>query len=151
MLLLSVATLIATLGSLTAKYFADHFLIHRIPIIGNFAGLQLVHNPGIAFGIAFPPIVQELLIGMALVIVAIMAAKTLRHSKNSTYPLPTTHYSLAFGLILGGGLANILDRIPDGFVTDFFQVGSFPVFNVADSCITVGVVLLLLMMVQKKE
>jgi signal peptidase II len=36
-----------------------------------------------------------------------------------------------------------MDRLRDGFVTDFFQVASFPVFNVADSCITVGVALLL--------
>jgi lipoprotein signal peptidase len=50
---------------------------------------------------------------------------------------------VGFGLIIGGALGNVADRLLDGHVTDFFQVGAFPIFNVADSCITVGVVILL--------
>jgi signal peptidase II len=45
---------------------------------------------------------------------------------------------------LAGALANIADRLPDGVVTDYFQVGTFPIFNVADSAITIGAALLLL-------
>jgi signal peptidase II len=56
-----------------------------------------------------------------------------------------------FGLILGGALANVVDRFPDGLVTDMIQVGAFPVFNVADSCITVGLGLLLLEIVLKEK
>ena len=56
----------------------------------------------------------------------------------------------AFGLIIGGALANIADRLPDGLVTDYIQVGTFPVFNLADSCITVGAVLLIFEMVRRK-
>ena len=51
---------------------------------------------------------------------------------------------IAFGLIIGGAVGNIIDRIPDGLVTDYFQVGTFPIFNVADSAITIGAALLLL-------
>jgi signal peptidase II len=51
---------------------------------------------------------------------------------------------LAMGLMLGGAIGNLIDRVTIGTVTDFISVGSFAVFNVADSCITVGVGLLLL-------
>lgn len=53
---------------------------------------------------------------------------------------------VAFALILGGAIGNILDRVRLGYVVDFFDLRWFPVFNVADSCITIGVALLLLRM-----
>jgi signal peptidase II len=55
---------------------------------------------------------------------------------------------VAFALILGGAIGNILDRIRLGYVVDFFDLRWFPVFNVADSCITIGVCLLLLRMLR---
>ncbi len=52
---------------------------------------------------------------------------------------------LAMGLQMGGALGNVVDRLLlDGRVTDFISVGTFPVFNVADSSITIGVLILLL-------
>jgi signal peptidase II len=52
---------------------------------------------------------------------------------------------IAFGFMLGGALGNVIDRVRfGGNVTDFISVGSFPVFNVADSCVTIGVGLMLL-------
>jgi signal peptidase II len=51
---------------------------------------------------------------------------------------------LAMGLQLGGALGNLVDRLQHGYVTDFVSVGSFPVFNVADSAISLGVIILLL-------
>lgn len=51
---------------------------------------------------------------------------------------------LAGGLLLGGALGNVLDRIPDGRVTDLLRVGASPVFNVADVSILIGFVALLL-------
>ncbi|MDH5507192.1 MAG: signal peptidase II [Anaerolineae bacterium] len=53
-------------------------------------------------------------------------------------------FRLALALQLGGALGNLIDRISFGYVTDFLSVGNFPVFNVADSSISVGVGLLLL-------
>lgn len=50
---------------------------------------------------------------------------------------------LAMGLQLGGAIGNLVDRLQHGYVTDFVSVGSFPVFNVADSSITLGVLILL--------
>ncbi|MGC8855913.1 MAG: signal peptidase II [Anaerolineae bacterium] len=51
---------------------------------------------------------------------------------------------LALGLQLGGAVGNLLDRLTVGQVTDFISVGTFPVFNIADSSITIGVLVLLL-------
>jgi signal peptidase II len=51
---------------------------------------------------------------------------------------------ISMGLMLGGAIGNLIDRFTQGYVTDFISVGSFPVFNVADSCVTVGVGLLVL-------
>lgn len=125
------ASLFASLG---AKFLADQFLTERIPIFRNFAGLVFTENPGVAFGITMPPLVQAFAIGIALVFVAILAIRSAK----------TRIQHLGFGLIIGGALGNIFDRARDGVVTDFFQIGTFPIFNVADSCITVGVILLLL-------
>ena len=140
MFLLGLITVTSFLLSVAAKIVVDHSLDHRIPLIGSFVGLEHIENPGIAFGITFLPWLQTLFITIALCIVFWMAFHTLRKSN----ALRLTPYALAFGLILGGGLANVIDRLGDGLVTDFLQVGNFPIFNVADSCITVGVGLLLL-------
>ena len=49
---------------------------------------------------------------------------------------------LAMVLYLGGGMGNLIDRINQGYVTDFISVGNFYVFNIADACITSGAVVL---------
>lgn len=127
---------VALLGSVLSKVAADRFLDERIPIVGSFAGLQLSFNPGIAFGITMPPVIQASAIATAVILLFFVALHTAKTSMSQ----------IGFGLILGGALGNILDRIRDGIVTDFFQVGTFPLFNVADSCITIGVITLLLEM-----
>ena len=128
--------------SIVAKILADALLHGRVTIIGSFAGLEPSVNPGIAFGITFPRGAQQLIIPIALAIIYIVARRTAR----------TPISQIGYGLIVGGALANVFDRLKDGLVTDFFQVGSFPIFNVADSCITIGVgVLLVEMLLQKRS
>lgn len=128
-------TLIASLlASLAAAMLADAFLGDRIAIIGSFAGLRYSLNPGIAFGLRLHPVLQPFLIAVALGLVAWLAFKRGQSRLGQA----------AYGLILGGALGNVIDRLPDGLVTDYFQVGDFPIFNVADSCITIGAAILLL-------
>ena len=123
----------AFIMSCLGKYVADTFLIHRIALLGSWVGLVRTTNPGIAFGILLPPPLQTFAVPVALLLVLFLAWRT------AHIPLQQA----AFGLIAGGAAANILDRVGDRVVTDFIQVGSFPVFNIADSCITIGVFLLL--------
>lgn len=127
------AALSALSLSLLAKWLADTFLHTRLALIGSFAGLEPTLNPGVAFGIRLPAGVQEAVILAALAFVCVLAFRA-KH---------TTASGIGYGLIVGGALGNVFDRMFDGFVTDFFQIGSFAVFNVADSCITVGVAFLL--------
>jgi signal peptidase II len=51
---------------------------------------------------------------------------------------------IALGMQLGGSLGNLIDRLTIGHVTDFISVGNFPVFNIADSSISVGVVVMII-------
>lgn len=131
-------TLYITIGitgilSLLAAIAADSLISDPISIVGSFVELRYSLNPGIAWGIRLPGGVQEMLILLALVAVGSMAIK----ARN------TLSY-IAFGGIIGGGLANIIDRLRDGYVTDFVSIGLFPIFNVADCFVSVGVALLLL-------
>jgi signal peptidase II len=94
------------------------------------------HNSGAAFG-SFQNGNSVFMVLAVLVILAILYY----------YPrVETRDWSLrlAMGLQLGGAAGNLIDRVQWGRVTDFISVGSFPVFNIADSAISVGVVVLLL-------
>lgn len=126
-------------GSVFAKWLADTYLTEHVSIMGQFVGLDPSFNAGIAFGVNLP--YQDLIIFLALVLVCVIAWKTAK----------TKLSQVGYGFIVGGALANIADRFSDKLVTDFFQVGTFPVFNVADSCITIGVVLLLLEMILERR
>ncbi len=127
----------ALLASVVTKVAADA-LLQATPYVftpwGLTVGLRYALNPGVAFGLRLPNAVQTPVILCALAAITIFAV----HSAQSRVS------QAGFGLIIGGALGNVADRLRDGFVTDFFQVGSFPIFNVADSCITIGVCLLLL-------
>jgi signal peptidase II len=96
-----------------------------------------VHNRGVAFGFLGG--------GGAIVLVVTLAALALllayfgRHAERPLLWLPT-------GLVLGGALGNLIDRVHQGYVTDFIHVPHWPAFNVADMCITGGVVALVLVL-----
>lgn len=132
-MILWLTAFVSSIASLLSALAADILLGDRIPLLGDFAGLFYIRNPGVAFGIDLPSIVEPIVIGIALVCVIVFAVRS-----------KTRISQFGFGLIIGGAFANIVDRLHDGFVTDFFQVSRFPIFNVADSCITIGVVLLLI-------
>lgn len=102
-----------------------------------FLKLVDVHNDGVAFGFLGG--------GGALVLVVVLAALTLllsffaRHPNRPLLWLPT-------GLVLGGAIGNLLDRLRQGYVTDFIHFPHWPSFNVADVCISGGVLALVLVL-----
>lgn len=111
--------------------------------------LRLVHteNPGAAFGVLAegnPLLRNAVLIGVSTLVLIFVASAL--WSRGSSFT--TTLTRLALALVLGGAVGNLYDRIVHGRVTDFVEVyhgsWSFPAFNVADSAITVGAVLLLI-------
>jgi signal peptidase II len=101
-------------------------------------GIQLVNtrNHGVAFG--FLPgshVGVTILIGLALIALIVYFAL---HSRERLIWLPT-------GMLIGGALGNIIDRVRDGAVTDFIKLPlGWPPFNLADSSITLGIVILFL-------
>lgn len=99
--------------------------------------INIVHveNTGAAFSMAQGATALFILIALAFVIGA-----TLYVWREPDLPVSLT---LSIGLVAGGGLGNMIDRILDGAVTDFISTVfiDFPVFNIADICVTVGVAL----------
>ena len=98
-------------------------------------GFDLVHvrNTGVAFGFMSNG-GALVLVGTALALLALLVFFVL-HSGRPLVWLPT-------GLLLGGALGNIIDRVRDGAVTDFLKLPHWPAFNVADTAITFGVIAL---------
>ncbi len=84
-----------------------------------------------------------ILVGMALAVLAVFWFAFREQAAQSGL------VRIAFGAIAGGAIGNIVDRFHYGYVVDFIDLHWWPVFNVADSCITVGVVLLLLSSLQR--
>jgi signal peptidase II len=104
--------------------------------------LTLAHNEGVAFGLASGG--GALLIALtvaALVFVGVLFAR------NPTRP----GMRVAVGLLAGGALGNLIDRVRVGHVTDFVDALSWPPFNLADVAITFGVVVLALSYLNESE
>jgi len=126
-------------ASFFSTHLIDRFLTERISLIGSLVGLERTLNAGIAFGIDLPVVVLLIFIPVVLILLSLFAWKSRRNRM----------MALGFGLIIGGALGNIVDRFDDGHVTDFIQIGWWPLFNIADSCISIGVIILLLLELKK--
>jgi signal peptidase II len=96
-----------------------------------------VHNRGVAFGFLGGGGLPVLLVTFAAL--ALLIGYFARHPERSLLWLPT-------GLLLGGALGNLLDRLRQGYVTDFVHFPHWPSFNVADLCITLGVIALVVVL-----
>jgi signal peptidase II len=103
-----------------------------------FLDIVNVHNRGVAFGFLGGGGGTLVLI-LALVALSALVAYFVTHRNRPLLWLPT-------GLLLGGALGNIIDRVHQGYVTDFIDFPRFPSFNVADIAINLGVVSLLIVL-----
>ncbi|MFJ8040934.1 signal peptidase II [Kitasatospora sp. NPDC096147] len=112
-----------------------------IEVIGEFATFQVIRNPGAAFGMGQAMTVVFTAIAAAVIVVIWRIARKL-------YSLP---WAIALGLLLGGALGNLTDRLfrsPGvfrGHVVDFISVQHFAVFNLADCAIVCGGILVVLL------
>ncbi len=111
-----------------------------IPVIPGFFQLNYITNKGMAFGINLP-VGISFFSGISLIITCFLVWILWRERKNNLL----VRISLAF--ILGGAIGNLIDRILFGEVVDFFDfmIGDFHwyIFNIADSAVTVGIILML--------
>lgn len=132
-------------ADLATKILAVHKLEDREPveIFGTVFQLELVRNPGAAFGIGVGMTVVFTLLSVVVVGVILRAANR----------LGSTAWALVFGLVLGGALGNLTDRVfrepafLRGHVVDFLHLTHWPVFNLADTafCVAGGIVFLLVL------
>jgi signal peptidase II len=101
---------------------------------------RIVHwkNTGAAFGLFQN---ASTVLAILAVVVSIIVIVYYHH-----IPVEEKLMRTAMAMMLGGAIGNLIDRLTIGHVTDFISLGTFPVFNVADSCITIGVGILLLAM-----
>ncbi|HEX7189659.1 MAG TPA: signal peptidase II [Actinomycetes bacterium] len=142
LVLLAVAAGVLALDALT-KLLAVRELSDREPIslLGGALTLRLVRNPGAAFGMAQG--LTVVLTGVALVVVVVILRMARR--------LRSGWWAVALGLVLGGALGNLTDRLlrapgpGRGHVVDFLELPRWPVFNLADSAIVVAGVLMVLL------
>jgi signal peptidase II len=118
-------------------------LNESIEVVKNIFYLTLVHNTGAAFGIFRNQALFFVIVSILAVIAILIYIK-----KFSNIPLMI---KIALGLILGGAAGNLVDRLRFGHVVDFLDFKIWPVFNIADSAITVGAFLLIISLMTKKR
>ena len=106
----------------------------EVPVMGNLVGITNVRNSGAAFG--FAPAGATLFLFASIIVSIGLVVYVVRNPG-------TTWNDAVLGLILGGTIGNGFDRIFYGTVTDFVNFHFWPVFNLADSAISTGVVLLI--------
>lgn len=147
-----IALLIALAVDGLTKTWAEKTLslYTPVPLLGKFFRLTLGYNTGVAFGMfANGGVWPLILTGLIITILAVWMVRALRRGE-----IPPVA-SWPIGMILGGAIANFIDRLPDGRVTDFLDIGfsavRWPTFNLADSFIVMGVAVLLLISLAPKS
>jgi signal peptidase II len=142
-----VAAAVLVFDHATKIYIRAHLNdLDSISVVPSWIRIIHTENPGAAFGMladGSPLIRGAVLIGISLLVLLFVLQMLLKRPGTID-----TLTRLALGFILGGAAGNLYDRITRGTVTDFLEVyngtWSFPAFNVADSAITVGSVLLVI-------
>jgi signal peptidase II len=145
LLFLGLAALVVVVDQVTKRMAEDRLQRTGVrsvplPVVGDYLRFTYVENRGAAFGLLQDQTAFFVLVG--LLVIGVIAA-SYRYLPRSGFRL-----HLALGLQLGGAVGNLIDRIRQGYVVDFVDFGYhanwWPVFNVADSAIVVGVALLAL-------
>jgi signal peptidase II len=137
---LGIVLVVVALDQLTKTWAVHQLDTGPVSIIGSDVEFHLSRNTGGAFSLfqGFTP-----LLAVLAVVIAVVLVRAVRRTDDRVT-------LVALSLVLGGATGNLLDRVVrspgflHGAVVDFVRVGSFPTFNVADSAITIGAVLLVI-------
>jgi signal peptidase II len=132
---LALAATVVGLDQLAKRTIADGIAVgHQARFLPGVIHFVHVRNSGVAFG--FFSGGGALVLAFTLIALAILLSYFVRHPDRRGLWVPT-------GLLVGGALGNLIDRLANGAVTDFIKLPAWPAFNVADMAITFGVLALL--------
>ena len=138
MLLFLIALLVVAADQLSKVWIRSNLLVGQSLFEAGFFRIIHVNNTGAAFGLFQGQ--SFLLTIVALVGITVLLVYVLVIYRK--FPLLDNRLGRStLGLVLGGAVGNLIDRLRFGYVTDFIDVGRWPAFNIADSAITVGVIL----------
>jgi signal peptidase II len=141
--------LIPFLGLLIADQAVKHLVRttmvqgQSIPIIENIFHITYIENPGAAFGILANQRMLFLILTAVIVGVMIYLYCSLSNKKSLT--------AISLGIVVSGAIGNFIDRFMRGTVTDFLDFRIWPIFNIADIAICVGLALICYFIIIKGE
>ncbi|MFW5998249.1 MAG: signal peptidase II [bacterium] len=126
------------------KYLVDNSFQYgqSYPIIQDIFHLTYVRNTGAAFGILKD--YTEVFILLSIIVIIFMIIILYKSPKNIIL-------ELGIGLIIGGAIGNLIDRIRLGFVIDYIDLQIWPVFNLADIFVTIGTIIFIYILMTEKE
>jgi signal peptidase II len=145
-----LSALVFVLDQLSKQWVLKHLMLGGVTRWCGFFNLRLAYNPGAAFSfLGDASGWQRGFLAALTIVILIMLVEWLRRAGHRS-----TLFSASLSLIIGGAVGNLVDRIRLGYVIDFFDFHisdwHFATFNVADSAISVGVILLLVCMLLKR-
>ena len=108
-------------------------------IIDKVLSIRFVTNTGAAFSILENNILILIIVSISVLILVYNLSFSFKSDKLT---------NITFGLLYGGILGNLIDRVFYGYVRDFISIGKFPIFNVADIAIVVGIILLIVISIK---
>lgn len=133
------------------KYLAQTRLasVTTQPVVPGVFHLTLVHNQGAAFGMLQGGVFLFALVSVVCILAIIVMLKKPRLLERVLgIPASTTAVPWLLGMIMGGAVGNLMDRLRLGYVIDFLDLRVWPVFNIADTAITLGGACLFLILFQ---
>ena len=139
-LLIGTATFL--LDQITKILIQKYFLLgESIPVIEGIFHITITYNKGAAFGLFKNQTLALIIISIAALVLFPFPYRT--SGKNNKM------VGVSLGLIAGGACGNLIDRLRFGYVFDFLDFRIWPVFNVADTAITIGAVMLAICLIKK--
>lgn len=138
-----IAFLVLGTDFIVKTYLWSNFAHQQFSLIEGFLSINVILNTGVAFGFLQGKTNFLIYFTLILILFFLYIFKT---EKNKTFT-----FRVSTGLILGGALSNLLDRLVLEGVIDYIDLGFWPVFNLSDACITVGAFLLILYSFKKQR
>jgi signal peptidase II len=139
----AIAFFIIGLDFWIKTYLRLNFSYQSFPLIDKFVYITVVFNTGTAFGLLQDKV--NFLIYFTLILILIFWFIFKKEQKKSIA------FLIATGLIFGGAFSNLIDRLMLGAVVDYIDLKFWPVFNLSDSCITIGAIFLIVDSLRKRS